>query len=332
MHRHPLPDPRGPVSAALFDALRRPPGAPLPDVVAGDAPLDGDDSHLALYCARELHYDGWSGVDDEWEWDPRVHRLVRRLEQRFLGAVDRAVVPRLAAVGTDGGIADRLRRLIDAESGPSLSGHLLEDGSTEQLVEFLVHRSAYQLKEADPHTWAIPRLRGRSRAAIIEIQADEYGGGVPGAAHAELFATTLRRAGLSDEPNAYVDQLPGATLATTNLITALAMRRSRRGALVGHLAAFEMTSVVPMGRYAAAIRGRWGDDAARFYDVHVEADAHHEVVAADALAAGLVADEPDLAADVLWGAAALLDVEGRLACHLLDRRVAGRYTRPFTYG
>ena len=26
--------------------------------------------------------------------------------------------------------------------------------------EIAVHRSGYQLKEADPHTWAIPRLNG----------------------------------------------------------------------------------------------------------------------------------------------------------------------------
>ena len=42
--------------------------------------------------------------------------------------------------------------------------------------EFAVHRSAYQLKEADPHTWVIPRLRGRGEGRLVEIQPDEYGG------------------------------------------------------------------------------------------------------------------------------------------------------------
>lgn len=45
-----------------------------------------------------------------------------------------------------------------------------------------MHRSAYQLKEADPHSFALPRVpAGRAKAAFVEIQADEYGGGVPGA-------------------------------------------------------------------------------------------------------------------------------------------------------
>jgi Iron-containing redox enzyme len=50
-------------------------------------------------------------------------------------------------------------------------------GTLAQLREFAIHRSAYQLKEADPHTWAIPRLTGAVKAAMVEIQADEYGDG-----------------------------------------------------------------------------------------------------------------------------------------------------------
>ena len=53
-----------------------------------------------------------------------------------------------------------------------------------QVREFIVHRSAYQLKEADPHSWAIPRLSGPPKAALVEIQADEYGGGRPERMHA----------------------------------------------------------------------------------------------------------------------------------------------------
>lgn len=32
--------------------------------------------------------------------------------------------------------------------------------------------TSYQLKEADLHTWAIPRLAGRSKAALVSIQAE----------------------------------------------------------------------------------------------------------------------------------------------------------------
>ncbi len=74
------------------------------------------------------------------------------------------------------------------------------------------------------------------------------------------------------------------------------LHRRFRGALVGHLALFEMTSVTPMGRYGQALeRMGLSERARRFYDVHVLADAVHEVVASERLAAGLVRSEPDLA-------------------------------------
>ena len=47
------------------------------------------------------------------------------------------------------------------------------------------------------------------------------------------------------------------------------------------------------------------------------ADAVHEGVAAVDLAGGLAEQEPGLAADILWGATALRELEGRWATHLL---------------
>jgi hypothetical protein len=131
--------------------------------------------------------------------------------------------------------------------------------------------------------------------------------------------------GLDPTYGAYLERLPGVTLATVNLISLFGLHRRWRGALVGHLAVFEMTSVVPMGRYSELCR-RLGlpEEARRFYDVHVVADAVHQVVASRDLAAGFVAAEPDRAADVSFGARALMAVEGRFARSLLDAWAAGR--------
>ena len=91
------------------------------------------------------------------------------------------------------------------------------------------------------------------------------------------------------------------------------------GACVGHLALFEMTSVGPMGRYAHAVRRLTGSDAAaRFYDVHVVADEHHQRLALDEMVGPFVAAEPAMAADVVFGARALGVVEGRFTDHLLS--------------
>jgi hypothetical protein len=89
-----------------------------------------------------------------------------------------------------------------------------------------------------------------------------------------------------------------------------------------------MTSVEPMARYAAAIRGLLpgpdGTDAARFYDVHVAADGFHGQLAQERLIGGFVEDHPDEAAEVLFGAAALLHVERRLSEHIIGCWDAGR--------
>ena len=93
------------------------------------------------------------------------------------------------------------------------------------------------------------------------------------------------------------------TLATVNLMSLLGLHRRLRGAIVGHLALFEMTSSVPNRRYANGLRRLGFAAGDRFFDEHVVADAVHENIAAVDLAGGLAAPGPALAADILWGAA-----------------------------
>ena len=75
-----------------------------------------------------------------------------------------------------------------ADDARPLSRYVAAQATLEQFREFVIHRSAYQLKEADPHTFAIPRIRGQAKAAMVEVQADEYGGGDPERMHSRLFA------------------------------------------------------------------------------------------------------------------------------------------------
>jgi hypothetical protein len=221
--------------------------------------------------------------------------------------------------------ATALDELIRGSAGPSLSSYLSESGTEEQLKEFCVHRSAYQLKEADPHTFGIPRLTGVAKAAMVEIQYDEYGSGEAANMHSALFANTMAALGLDSTYGAYVDVIPGVTLATVNLVSMFGLNYRWRGALVGHLAVFEMTSVEPMGRYSKALaRFGIGPEGRRFYDVHVKIDAEHAVIARDRMVAGLMASEPDLSADVLFGAAAVLLLEQRFVDYLLDAWTEGR--------
>ncbi len=309
-----LPRARGPLTEGLFEALRGPiRPVRLPRSVDGSE----DDLQLALYCCYELHYRGFSDVATEWEWEPSLLAHRRRLEAPFEEELAREV----AACGAPGphDVVASLWELALGSSGPSLSAWMLEHATWDHVVELAKHRSAYQLKEADPHTWAIPRLSGAAKAVMVAIQSEEYGDGSESDMHATLFAETMRSLGLDPTPNRYLDELPARSLATTNLITFLGLHRRWRGALVGHLALFEMTSSIPMGRYGAVLsRLDLGREARRFYDVHVEADERHRVMAAGPMVVGLLSDEPELGADVVAGARALQRVEARFTAHLLE--------------
>ena len=313
-----LPRPRGPLSERLFAALERAPGEgpEAPAAVDPGDPLADEDLQLALYVAYELHYAGIRGVDESWEWEPSLLGFRAALERPFEAAVAELVQPASEAELSSVGAA--LQRIVAEDPGPPLSRFLEAQGTLEQVREHVVHRSAYQLKEADPHSWAIPRLSPGPKAALLEVQADEYGGGSAERMHSVLFAKTMAALGLDPGYGAYLERLPAATLATVNLMSGFGLQRRRRGAIVGHLAAFEMTSSIPNRRYGNALRRLgFGREATHFYDEHVEADAVHENIAAWDLAGGLAAEEPAVAADVLFGARALMQLEARWARHLI---------------
>jgi Iron-containing redox enzyme len=326
------PAPRGPLSTALLEALRGTPG-PVPGVQAAadgalaattDVPAD-DDLQLSLFVLYELHYRGIDGVDEAWEWQPDLLRVRGDVEQAFEAALRKTVpVPQTAASSaTD--VAQALFDLTAADSGPSVSTYLAKSATDEQAHEFVVQRSIYHLKEADPHSWALPRLSGRPKSALIEVQADEYGGGRPGHIHSELFAGTMRALELDDAYGAYLDAVPALTLASANVMSLFGLHRRLRGAIVGHLAAFEMTSSLPCRRYANGFRRLgYGTDVTSYFDEHVEADAVHEQIAGRDLAGALAELEPAVRDDILWGAATYLAVDGRAGAQMLVAWQDGR--------
>lgn len=332
-----IPEPRGPISSALFNVLA---GAPegSAEALAGlrelaakrvAATLDiigDDDAQLALFCLYELYYSGLDGVTDEWEWDAGLIQVRQMLEKPFEAALRAAAAETagdldLPAAGdlTSDAVADVLFGLAGRDTGPSVSRYVAKKASLDQLKEFLIHKSVYQLKEADPHTWAIPRLSGRAKAALVEIQADEYGGGRPERMHSALFARTMRGLGMDDRYGAYIDAVPAVSLAAVNLMSLCGLNRRLRGAIAGHLAIYEMTSSQPNRLYGNGFR-RHGFDAGvtHYFDEHVEADAVHEQIAGRDLAGGLVEAEPGLLDDVLFGATAVMAIDSRLSAHLLE--------------
>ncbi len=329
-----LPPSRGPLSEMVLRTISSPP-SPDDEMDLGPIqrtarehlagvidPLADDDLQLALYLLYGLHYRSFREVDPAWEWNPVTLALRQAVESRFEHCLDGLITrPDVDASR----VGEALFELEAADEGPPISRYLERESGLDQFKEFVIHRSAYQLKEADPHSWAIPRLTGAPKASLLEVQFDEYGSGRPERMHSRLFAKTMDALGLDTAEDSYLERLPGITLATVNLMSLFGLHRRHRGAIVGHLAMFEMTSSKPNRAYGNALRRHgFGEDATDFYDEHVEADAVHENIAAYDMAGGLAKAEPGLAGEIMFGASALLHLENRFATRLMENWAAER--------
>ncbi|OZG27675.1 hypothetical protein BH683_017510 [Williamsia sp. 1138] len=318
-----LPAPCGPLSSAVTDALAGTPTTSweLPNVSqsAWDTQAYGKDLQLALYICYELHYRGFTDVDDEWEWNLDILRFRAQLEQVFLGAL-RADVE----AGDDATAEIEALSIEPGESdGPSF--HLRDEGTWEQMRETFVHRSIYHLKEADPHAFAIPRLTGQAKASFVAVEFDEFGGGKGENLHQQLFADLLTAAGLDAGYLAYIDHVPGESLALVNLMSMIGLHRSLRGATIGHFAATEITSSPGSRRLMEALERMGAPEACvRFYREHVEADAVHEQLMRHEVVGDLLAREPELESDVVFGIRAFGYLEDKLADLLMTAWREGR--------
>jgi hypothetical protein len=311
----PLPRARGPVTECLFEALPGSPGElPVLSVGAAD-PLSDDDLHLALYVCYELHYRGFAGVDERWEWNPSLLALRSRLE----GLFESALHERFGHPGpVEPAETTSILMQIATQPGPSVSKYLKDRASVGEFREFLIHKSHYQLKEFDPQSWVIPRLEGKAKAAMLEVAFDEYGCGRAEHIHAELFRNSMEALGLDGRNGAYLDRIPGLNLARANLMTMFGLHRRLAGAAVGHLAIGELTSSLSTKRAADGLRRLgYGPDATHFFDVHVLADSIHDMITLHDLAGGMAAGDPRMAECIVFGAAAGAGLDERFGHFLL---------------
>ncbi|WP_149360609.1 iron-containing redox enzyme family protein [Lolliginicoccus suaedae] len=320
----PLPPSRGPVSARLIEALaRRPENVPddgLRELAAlarsGDAL--GEDVQLALTVCYELHYHGFAGTDPEWEWHPALLGVRAALEELFLAVLREHV--RLDDP------VQSLEDLCAPAPGTGTVGTFLRDtGTWEQMRELFIQRSVYQLKEADPQAWAIPRLTGRPKAALVAVEFDEYGGGQHERMHSRLFAGLMDAADLDSRYLAYLDQVPAEMLATVNFMSLCGLHRSRLGALVGMFAAAEISNG-PGAQVMTDALDRLGAPEAcvHFYREHIEADAVHEQLMRTDVVDALLRDHPSMREEVSFGIGASEFLEDRLSARLLGAWEEGR--------
>lgn len=310
------PQPRGALSETVFAAMRTGETARLGEAPPQDS---AEDAQLTLWALYEQHYRGFDDVAGELEWDPQLIALRRGLERDF----EATLRSRMPELPDPEGFEEAFFAFVAEHDGPSLAAHVHRKATEEQVHELLRHRTIYHLKEADHTTWVIPRLSDRVKAAVMELQFDEYGNGDPNRLHAQLFVRGLRESGLDATYGAYIDEAPLEILEENNAMSLFGLNRRLRAASLGFLAAFEATSSAPSRRMAQGLqRLGFPESMAEYYKEHVEADAVHEQLAVRTICGALLAEEPALHDDVYLGAFSAMDLADRYAERMLAQWAA----------
>lgn len=173
-----LPRPRGPISAGVIEYVAcRSARLDVAALPSGEAVLHDGDLQLALATAYEPHFRGFEDVPSDREWDLPLLRARAGMEAVF----ERALRARIGPLPLSGEVTEALRALVRDDDAPNVSGYLAKRADPADFRQFVAQRSVYHLREADPHTFGIPRFHGRAKSALVEIQSDEYGGGAPAA-------------------------------------------------------------------------------------------------------------------------------------------------------
>jgi hypothetical protein len=315
-----LPEPCGPVSRRVVECLSRS-TAGRPTVALGVGPVLTDrDVQLALWTLYELSYRGFDGVDPRREWDVELIELRILLENRLESELRAATRSRVAAaVARPDDIADLVLDLVENDDGPQLSPYLRRSATADQMRDYLRERSVQQLKESDPQAFLLPRLTGAAKVAMAELQYDEFGGGRPERLHQTMYARTLAAAGLSAAYGAYINDVSAISLASANVMSLFGLNRRLLAAGVGHFAAFEASSSVPSRRVATGLDRLGLAAAAEYFDEHVEADAVHEQIAARDICGSLVAQDPSVVGEIVFGVASALYLDALSSEELMAR-------------
>lgn len=316
----PLPAPGGPLSSLVLKTIAAPPGKfKLGHQDAEtlrqmgqrmDDPLSDHDLQLSLSLCYELHYLSFRGVETAWEWDPGLLGLRAEFEQLFIRGIGHAIGfepdvrpdelgSRLLSLGRDRQYED----LVDL---------IAHDIDLEQTRELVIHRSPVRLRRPDPYGWAMTRLRGPPRRALAKLLENA----IP---ERSLYSKAMRAVGLDSRDGAYLDLLPGSTLAEINLMSFLGFHRRGRAAMLGQIAMQEILSPAEDRACGQALRRLgFGDDACAYFD-RTAADARQVTSSAVfEMAEGQARIDPAFGRDIILGARSMLAVQERVVDRMLD--------------
>lgn len=206
----------------------------------------------------------------DWQHEPRVAAVKRRLEARLRAELD-ATTAGGAEVGADA-VAE-MRRLAAEERVPEVYDWLAEHSTLPELTGFVSLEGGPDADFDDLVALCQVGLGGRPKATLGANYWDEMGRGDPAAVHTELHR---RMAGALDVRPVPIDDLPVAALARRALNGYLATNRALQPEALGSLGLIELQAGPRCRQVVHALR-RLGapPDALPFYEEHATADPRH---------------------------------------------------------
>jgi hypothetical protein len=235
------------------------------------------------------------GGAEQWQHEPRVAALKRRLEATLRTRLDVEQPPAL-----DGDPTDAMRRLAHDAMVPPIYDWLAQDATLDELVEFISLEGGPDADFDDLVAICQVGLRGLPKLTLAANYWDEMGRGDLASVHTELHHRMADALGIRAVA---ADELPLEALERKALNGYLATNRALQPELIGSLGMIECQAGPRCRRIVAAMR-RLGvpADAVPFYAEHAAADPHHGKDWLDAAVAPLVAEHADWGPRILTGA------------------------------
>jgi hypothetical protein len=286
------------------------------------AGFDRRDAMMALLEVHALHLAPIEelGGAEQWQHEPRVVALKRRLEGMLRARLDADRAPRF-----DDPPVDEMRRLSHDGMVPSIYDWLAEEATLEELIEFISLEGGPDADFDDLVAICQVGLRGLPKLTLGANYWDELGRGDLPAVHTELHHRMADALGVRSVPP---DELPIEALERKALNGYLATNRALQPEMIGSLGMIECQAGTRCRRVVAAMRRLGVPDAALpFYAEHASADPHHGKAWLDEAVAPLVAEHPEWGPRILTGAWWRVSVNRRFFAAMerrfgLEQRVA----------
>lgn len=260
------------------------------------------DTMAALLEVHALHLAPLEELGDavEWQHDPRVAALKRRLEARLRARLDDHELPDLGDATDAGTAVDALRRLAHEHMVPPIYDWLADEATLDDLVEFVSLEGGPDADFDDLVAIAQVGLRGLPKLTLGANYWDEMGRGDLGAVHTELHRRMAHALDLRTVP---VDELPIEALERKALNGYLATNRALQPELLGSLGMIECQAGTRCRRVVAAMQRLGVPEAALpFYAEHATTDPHHGKDWLEHAVEPLVREHPDWGPRMVTGA------------------------------